>query len=110
MMEADLQRRFSSNDSGSGTTEHDGSWQHTCTKFATEEQQKLVETAVENQAEDEVENHVDEANKVRKVKKCHMRNKQQHQAEIESQRPCETTGSAAHTSQQSPGLRKAESP
>ena len=43
MMEADVQRRFSSNDSGSGTTEHDGSWQHTRTKFAAEEQQKLEE-------------------------------------------------------------------
>ena len=29
---------------------------------------------VQNQAEDEVENHVDEANKVQMVKKCHMRN------------------------------------
>ena len=31
------------------------------TNFAAEEQQKLEETAVENQAEDEVENHVEEA-------------------------------------------------
>ena len=33
-------------------------------QFATEEQQKLDEKAVENQAEDEVESHVDEANNV----------------------------------------------
>ena len=40
-------------------------------QFATEEQQKLDEKAVENQAE--VESHVDEANKVQMVKKCQMR-------------------------------------
>ena len=61
MMEADAQGCFS-NDSGSGITEHDGSWQHTRTKFAAEEeQQKLEDKAVQNQAEDEVESHVDEA-------------------------------------------------
>ena len=43
-------------------------------QFAAEEQQKLDEKAVENQAEDEVECDVDEANKVQMVKKCHMRN------------------------------------
>ena len=42
-------------------------------QFAAEEQQKLDEKAVENQAEDEVESHVDEANKVQMVKKCQMR-------------------------------------
>ena len=62
MMEADrCARRFSGNANGSGTTEHDGSWQHTRTKFAAEEHQKLEENAVEHQAEDEVESHVDEA-------------------------------------------------
>ena len=53
-------RRFSSNDSGSSTTEHDVTW-HSRTKFAAEEQQKLDEKAVGNQAENEVESHVDEA-------------------------------------------------
>ena len=66
-MEADVQRCFSGNHSGSGTTEHDGIWQHTRTKFAAEEHQKLEEKAVENQAEDE-------ANKVQMLKMYHMRN------------------------------------
>ena len=35
-------RRFSGNDRGSSITEHDGSWQHTHTKFAAEEQPKFV--------------------------------------------------------------------
>ena len=61
MMEADVQRRFSGNYSGSGTTEHDGGRQHTRTKPAAEEQQKLEENAVEKQAEDDVENQIDEA-------------------------------------------------
>ena len=38
-------------------------------QFAVEEQQKPDDKAVENQAEDEVESHVDEANKVQMVKK-----------------------------------------
>ena len=42
-------------------------------QFAAEEQQELDERAVENQAEDEVESHVDEANKVQMVKKCQVR-------------------------------------
>ena len=41
-------------------------------QFAAEEQQKLDEKAVENQAEDEVESH-DEANQVQIVKKCQTR-------------------------------------
>ena len=45
-------RCFSGNDSGS--------WRHHPHQFA-EEQQKLEEKVVENQAEDEVESHVDEA-------------------------------------------------
>ena len=68
MMEADVQR-FLRQRQWQWHTEHDGSW-----KFAAEEWQKLEEKAVENQTEDEVENHVDEANKVQMVKKCHMRN------------------------------------
>ena len=48
-------------------------WQHTRTKFAAEEQQKLEGKVVENQAEDEVGSHVDEANKVQMVKKWQMR-------------------------------------
>ena len=92
MMEADVQMRFSGNDSGNGTTEHDGSWQHTRTNFAAEEQQKLEEKAVESQAEDEVENHVDEANKVQMVKSCHMRNSSIRR----------TTGGAANLRAESP--------
>ena len=43
---------WAQHDSGNGTTEHDGSWQHTRIKFAAEEQPKLEEKAVENQAEE----------------------------------------------------------
>ena len=64
MMEADVQ-------GVSQTTEHDGSLGAHPHLFAAEEQQKLDEKA--NQAEDEVESHVDEANKVQMVKKCQMR-------------------------------------
>ena len=52
MTKADAQGFFSGNHSGSGTTEHDGSWQHTRINFAAEEQPKLEEKAVENQAEE----------------------------------------------------------
>ena len=88
----------------SGTAGHDGSWQHTCTKFAAEEQQKLEEKAAEKQAEDEVENHVGEANKVQMVKEV-SHAEQQHLADIESKRPCETTGGAANFTSD-PGLQK----
>ena len=59
--------------SGSGITEHEGSWAALPHQFAAEEQQKLDEKAVENQAEDEVESRVDEENKVQMVKKYQMR-------------------------------------
>ena len=63
-------------------------------------QQKLEENAVENQAEDEVENHVDEANKVQMVE----------EVSHEEQQPCETTGGAAISSHQMQDCRRAEGP
>ena len=63
-----------------------------------EEQQKLDEKAVENQAQDEVESHVDEEKRSYKINEQGSEGEevsheeQQHQADIESKRPCETTG------------------
>ena len=45
--------RFSGNDSGSGTAEHDGSRQHTRTKFAAVEQQKLEEKAAQQDGDED---------------------------------------------------------
>ena len=103
-----MQRRFSGNDSDIGTTEHVGSWQHTRTKFADEEQQKLEEKAVEVQAEDEVENHVDEAKKVQRVKKCHMRNSSTRQTSSRSGHAKQQE--VQQTSHQIQDCRRAQSP
>ena len=66
--------------------------------------------AVENQAEDEVENHVDEAKELQDhVDGEDVSHEEQHQADIESKRPCETTGGAANYTSDS-GYRRAESP
>ena len=47
--------------------------QHTRISLSGKDQQKLGEEAVENQAEDDFESHVDEANKVQIVKNCQTR-------------------------------------
>ena len=78
MTAAGVQRRFSGNDSGSGTTEHDGSWQHTRIKFAA----RSRETTVENQAEHE------EITSMKRFRgETVSRNSSM--ADIESKRPCE---------------------
>ena len=92
-MEADVQRRFSGNDSGSGTAEHGGSWHQVCRSSGNLRRKRLrIKLRMKW--------------RITSMKQTRFRHEeQQHQADIESKRPCETTGVAANFTSD-PGLQK----